>query len=161
MTDHEKLIAEAEERLTVSRLGKSIMRETDRDLILIRKLAEALQAHVAPEPTVEEWATQANMAREKAIAKGYTPDHDAEHGVRHLLNWAIDYARRGRGADSSGLILSALALLDAEQGEPSDAQVIAALNAYWQYDPPVTDVGYWSTTHVGIMRAALHAGGAQ
>ena len=71
-------------------------------------------------PSVEEWAARAHSAREKAIAKGYTPEHDAEHGVRHLLNWAIDYARRGRAEGSSGLILSAMALLDAPQGEPSD-----------------------------------------
>lgn len=45
------------------------------------------------------------------------------------------------------------------ESEPSDAQVIAALNAYWEYDPPVTDVGYWSEKHVGIMRAALRAAG--
>lgn len=68
------------------------------------------------EPTVEEWAARAHAAREKAIAKGYTPDHDAEHGIRHLLNWAIDYARRGRPEDSAGLILSGLALLDEPQG---------------------------------------------
>lgn len=63
-----------------------------------------------PEPTVEEWAERARAAREKAIAKGYTPEHDAQHGIRHLLNWAIDYARRGRGEDSSGLMMAAMEL---------------------------------------------------
>lgn len=43
------------------------------------------------------------------------------------------------------------------QGEPSDAQVVAALNAYWAYDPPVVDPAYWSEKHKGIMRAALRA----
>lgn len=90
-------------------------------------LAAGFHRTVKGEPTVEEWSARAQAAREKAIAKGYTPEHDAEHGIRHLLNWAIDYARRGRAEDASGLILSAIALLDDEQpSEPSEVAVSAA-----------------------------------
>lgn len=48
----------------------------------------------------------------------------------------------------------------AKQGDPSDAQVVAALNVYWEYDPPVVDPAYWSEKHKGIMRAALRAAAA-
>lgn len=65
-------------------------------------------------PSIEEWASRAHAAREDAIAKGYTPEHDAEHGVKHLLNQAIDYSRRGRAEESSGLILAAMELLEKE-----------------------------------------------
>lgn len=43
----EQLLADARKRLTVSRLGKSIMREMDADLIVIRRLVEALEAVTA------------------------------------------------------------------------------------------------------------------
>lgn len=43
------------------------------------------------------------------------------------------------------------------QSEPSDVQVVAALNVYWAYDPPIVDPAYWSEKHKGIMRAALRA----
>ncbi len=43
------------------------------------------------------------------------------------------------------------------QGEPSDAQVIAAMNALNGYEPPVTDISYWSGGYVEAMRAALTA----
>ena len=80
-------------------------------------LASALRRSEVPEPSVEEWVARVNAAREKAIAKGYTPEHDAKHGVRHLLNWAIDYARRGRPEDSSGLVAGAIDLADIAYAE--------------------------------------------
>ena len=44
MTDPTDILALLEERLSASRLGKSMMRETDKDLIAIRKAGEALRA---------------------------------------------------------------------------------------------------------------------
>lgn len=68
-------------------------------------------------PSAEVWADRVRAARAKAIAKGYTPEHDAKHGVRHLLRWAIDYARRGKAEDSSGLIAAAMDLADIAYAE--------------------------------------------
>lgn len=70
-----------------------------------------------PEPSAEEWADRIVAAREKAIVKGYTSEHDRKHGIRHLLNWAIDYARRGKSEDSSGLIAAAIDLAEIAYAE--------------------------------------------
>jgi len=84
-----------------------------------------------PEPTVEEWNARIESERNKAFMKGYTPQHDDEHGAQHLLAWAIDYARRGKAEASSGLIRSAIYVLarlaeePEPQGEPSEHEVYA------------------------------------
>ncbi|GAB3292941.1 hypothetical protein [Pseudoclavibacter terrae] len=70
----------------------------------------ALEPEAREEPTVEEWTKLLYAERERQIAKGYTPEHDAAHGLRHLLNWALEYARRGRAVEASALVLSALQL---------------------------------------------------
>lgn len=82
----------------------------------LRELAGFRRSEV-PEPSAKDWARRISAAREKAIAKGYTPEHDAKHGVRHLLRWAIDYARRGKAEDSSGLIAAAIDLADVAYAE--------------------------------------------
>ncbi|QWY84630.1 hypothetical protein QEH34_gp48 [Microbacterium phage Footloose] len=43
------------------------------------------------------------------------------------------------------------------QGEPSDVQVLAALNARWKYDPPFDDIADWSVESVEDMRVSLRA----
>jgi len=88
----------------------------------IGKLADAILAagfrrSEVPDPSAEEWAVRIAAVREKAISKGYTPEHDAKHGVRHLLRWAIDYSRRGRAEDSSGLVAAAIDLADIAYAE--------------------------------------------
>ncbi|GAA4774449.1 hypothetical protein [Microbacterium gilvum] len=115
LTDVAALIAEARE--LVRSWDQRGSWSPDSPVGMVMQMADALERASQPvtEPTVEEWAARAQAARDRAIAKGYGPEHDAEHGIRHLLNWAIDYARRGRAEDSSGLILSALALLDSAE----------------------------------------------
>jgi hypothetical protein len=56
-----QLIADARARLTARRIGSSIMRETDKDLVVIRKLAEALQAWV---PNEDELAIARNIVNQ-------------------------------------------------------------------------------------------------
>jgi len=80
-------------------------------------LAAGFRRSEVPEPSAEEWAVRVHAAREKAIAKGYTPEHDAKHGVRHLLRWSIDYARRGRAEDSAGLAAAAIDLANIAYAE--------------------------------------------
>ena len=50
----ERLVEEARARLTVSRLGKSLSRETDKDLLVIRRIVEALDAQAPPGDEREE-----------------------------------------------------------------------------------------------------------
>lgn len=80
-------------------------------------------------PSEEEFKDTLTSVRLRQIAKGYTPEHDDEHGIRHILNWAIDYARRGRSEDSAGMIVAALELVDRglppRQGAVTEAQVEA------------------------------------
>jgi len=44
MSEPTDILALIEERLSASRLGKSMMRETDKDLVALRKAKEALRA---------------------------------------------------------------------------------------------------------------------
>jgi len=142
------------------------------DRIADAVLAAGFHRTVQGEPTPEVWKTRIEAVRERQIAKGYTPKHDAQHGIRHLLTWAIDYSRRGRAEDASALIYAALELLNAQgepsnvtepgvsdissaqmsqKGEPTDAQVQAALLA-WRNE--------WNTDDEGAMRSALRAAAA-
>ena len=43
MSEQEDILVQIEERLSASRLGKSMMRETDKDLVALRKAGEALR----------------------------------------------------------------------------------------------------------------------
>lgn len=90
---------------------------SDSPVGMVMRLAAALRRSEVPEPSAEEWTARINAARQKAIAKGYTLEHDAKHGVRHLLRWAIDYARRGRAEDSSGMVAAAIDLADIAYAE--------------------------------------------
>lgn len=65
-----------------------------------------------PRPTRESWSSTLAEERDRQVAKGYTPQHDDEHGVRHLLNWAIEYARLGKHVEASALVWAAMDSLD-------------------------------------------------
>lgn len=67
--------------------------------------------------TPEEWAAAMDAERERQIEHGYDDAHDAEHGIEHILNWAIDYARRGRSLAASTMTRSALRLLAARDSQ--------------------------------------------
>lgn len=62
-------------------------------------------------PTVEQFKEQIEAEAAKAVEKGYTPEHDREHGADHLLNWAVEYARLGKPAASANLIQAARRVL--------------------------------------------------
>jgi hypothetical protein len=48
---------------------------------------------------------------ERARSKGYTQEHDHEHGPQHLLDWATEYIYRGEPIKAAALIAAARALL--------------------------------------------------
>ena len=127
MTDH-PLILEALDRLAVSRLGKSIMRETDKDLIVIRKLAEALKA--ATEPSTDEMAVARNIVNqigdlyaERIPSPDWVP-------VRQATNDELDAftARLIRGVRTGTLREAAVALdataADLDPSRPVDLAYI-------------------------------------
>lgn len=76
-------------------------REFDR--WLVAALASARTEGAEP-LTPEEFHNAIDKERERQIAKGYTAEHDREHGSQHVLNWAIDYARRGEAVESAALM---------------------------------------------------------
>lgn len=57
------------------------------------------------------WDAAVQAKRAEQRAKGYTAEHDREHGVEHLLLWAQDYASRGRHLDAAALVEAAREVL--------------------------------------------------
>jgi hypothetical protein len=98
-----------------------------RDRRAMRAALEAALGAVrpAPEPpTVEEWIERVAAERARHPEKGYDAAHDRKHGADHLLNWAIDYSRRGEAEKSSSLIAAARDVLRATRPAPE---------AEWEY----------------------------
>lgn len=62
-------------------------------------------------------------------AKGYDGAHDAEHGLVHLLDWAMEYAARGEHVKASSLVLAAKDMLQATDAERKLAEVREAIDA--------------------------------
>jgi hypothetical protein len=92
-------------------------------------------------PSVEEWGEAIIAERARHPEKGYTAEHDREHGVKHLLNWAIDYSRRGKAVESSSLIHSAMSLLD-EPVPADEREALATVIGHAIYGKE-----NWETTH--------------
>lgn len=143
------------------------------------------RSEVAPEPSAEDFRKQIADERARQIDDGYDIIHDRVHGVDHLLGWAQDYARRGRTVQAAALVEAARELIakslepqgepsDASEcehcggetwhhtvecftGEPSDAQVLAALDAF--FPGSSTSLSEFGRVSVEGMRAALRAAG--
>ena len=49
--------------------------------------------------------------RKRQIEKGYTHEHDDEHGVEHLLGWSIAHTRSARNIEDRAGYIKAIALL--------------------------------------------------
>lgn len=74
---------------------------------------DQIQISTAVSDVIAERATHAE--------RGWTPEHDAEHGVRHLLHLAADYAdraaandppSRGDAVKAASLLVAAIELID-------------------------------------------------
>lgn len=89
------------------------MREHDTRLI------SEVRPHGTVTPTVDEWAEQMDAERARQIEHGYDDARDAQHGTAHLLNWAIDYARRGNNLAAATMARCALRL---PRGTVTDAE---------------------------------------
>lgn len=68
-----------------------------------------------PGPAQPDFVEQVRAERERQIALGWTPEHDRQHGVDHLLRLANHYLVAGRTVATGALILAARELL-AEPG---------------------------------------------
>jgi hypothetical protein len=59
-----------------------------------------------------DWDIDVAHERHRQIEKGYTPEHDDEHGVQHILQEAYDRLRDGKTAQAGALLLAADAALE-------------------------------------------------
>lgn len=110
------------------------------------------QASRKVEPTVEEWSAEVAAERARHPDKGYTAEHDRKHGLKHLANWAIDYARRGKTVETSSMVLALLDTAESVQVEVTNAMVERGLEISREF--PMKrglDNAY------NVMRAALEA----
>jgi hypothetical protein len=82
-----------------------------------------------PEPptvaSVEEWSAAMDAERQRQIEHGYGDAHDREHGPVHILNWAIDYARRGRVLEAATMMRSALHVLTPAPPTDDEREAVA------------------------------------
>jgi len=59
-----------------------------------------------PEMTPAEFKWAVHIERQAQIEKGYTAEHDDEKGATHLVNQAIDYARRGKPLKAAAIMVA-------------------------------------------------------
>lgn len=94
---------------------------------VVGRLLAEVSTRGALTPTVEEWSEQMDAERARQIEHGYDDAHDAQHGAAHLLNWAIDYARRGNNLAAATMARCALRLPRGTVAGIELGSVIAAL----------------------------------
>ena len=178
----EQLIAEARARLTARRIGTSLMRETDKDLIVIRRLADALEAGMRSNsahdieyrdsPESDNWVL--------AIAGGSKRDIETAHRENERRGWQ-KYRVTGSEPESDALDLVALEELakaatpgpweyifggptqyeDGEWYEPTESGVRSDV---WESDFPHADAEFIAAANpqtVLALISALRASGGE
>jgi hypothetical protein len=73
--------------------------------LLTASINELAALAEAPEPVTDE---DIYAERQHQISSGYSARHDDEHGIRHLLLWAIQYGKQHKSVESLALIRAAL-----------------------------------------------------
>jgi hypothetical protein len=68
-----------------------------------------------PIPTVEEFLSAVVAENVRQVELGYDAEHDDAHGIRHLLNWSIDYSRRRKPVQAAALARAAWKALDRQE----------------------------------------------
>lgn len=118
--------------------------------------ARALIPEPPTEVSVEEWSAAMDAERVRQIERGYDDAHDREHGPVHLLNWAIDYARRGRNLAAAAMIREAIGLISERHHsqDVSDDDRVALREAIWRGYDSVTS-GTWAETLNAMVDAVL------
>ena len=82
---------------------------------------------------------------------------DEREALSNFLFSVYEHGSQPNALREADAILSFLASRRPAQGEPTDAQVIAALNAWHQDVMPVNRLGVFGTQKEDLMRAALRA----
>lgn len=111
----------------------------------------------------KSWSGPVERAREHAAAafavfeKAQAPTDDEREALSNFLFTVYEHGSQPNALREADAILSFLASRRPAQGEPTDAQVIAALNAWHQDVMPVNRLGVFGTWKEDRMRAALRA----
>jgi hypothetical protein len=64
-----------------------------------------------------EFDTKVQAERRTHAERGFTAEHDDEHGLDHLLMWAQEYAFRGEAVKSASMIEAAREKLIRDRGQ--------------------------------------------
>lgn len=56
-----------------------------------------------PSTAATAWKERIAEERQRQIAKGYTPAHDDEHGIPHLVEWAQYFAWKGEALKAEAM----------------------------------------------------------
>jgi len=91
---------------------------------------------VSPEPITEE---QINAERARQIEKGYTPEHDRQHGIAHVLRYALHYGSRGEHLKAYAMVEAALEI--APPMSPNEPQGAPTIRDHVRALTGVTDEG--------------------
>lgn len=79
-----------------------MMKRLDDLVELEATVNELAPAPVTPEP--DEFRKAVVRERVRQIKKGYTAEHDADHGPDHLIRLAINYAARGKSVQAAAVM---------------------------------------------------------
>lgn len=75
---------------------------------MTRKLftPEGLVFDSIEEATRARFDQSVEAERARHAMKGYTPEHDAEHGIDHLIAWAYEYTWRGDRVKAAAMLVA-------------------------------------------------------
>lgn len=133
----DEYIVEAEAALERHRRanGPAVTDDANDLAVALRSVLDSMK--VSREFSAEDWSAAMDSERQRQIEHGYDDAHDRAHGPAHLLNWAIDYARRGRSLEAATMVREVLRTLSAEP--PTDARYTvdgALMDARLHESPP-------------------------
>lgn len=107
------------------------------------------------------WNQKVLAERQRQIDKGYTPEHDKEHGLKHLLTWAYDYLGQGKHVEVGALLLAAVGLLrtrtELATKKPSELPIFTmidvGIDGLWYRDRDGNWVEAYSTYEAYVISA--------
>jgi hypothetical protein len=121
VTDNEKLIEEAAMAILARSWGLGTMEAARADAEIALSVFHTAHSLASEPPSRDAWRDSIVDERCQQPSKGYTSDHDREHGLDHLLEWAQEYARIGEPLKSAALIEAARDLHRASEVPESSA----------------------------------------
>ncbi|WP_374978119.1 hypothetical protein ACEYYH_10585 [Microbacterium trichothecenolyticum] len=150
--------AKVDARCALPRLGVSMHREMDRDVLALQEARAAFDALIAEHET---WADQVRLLRADEaelhrIRNAAPPTDDEREALDRLSQWVAMVTNPLPGLRDHHEDCRVVVAMLRRQGPITDAQLLAALNAY---DPrfATDNLDDYAEEHQADMRAALEA----